>query len=89
MPLELQYELELIGDFIHSQNHLKSNMKLSDRRSNVIEYRNRILIFPVLGTVTVKDYDLPLMPPPQLVNVESVRFDYKNSIRNSDRKEGK
>ena len=44
---------------------------------------------PKLGTVNVDDIDLPEMPSPTMVNVDSFRFDFKNSIRNSDFRAGK
>ena len=44
--------------------------------------KNRILRFPKLGIITVKDYDLLEMPAPTMVNINAARFDFKSSIRN-------
>ena len=52
-------------------------------------HRNRKISVPELGYVTVNDYNLPEMPFPCLVNVNKVRFDFKNSIRNADYREGR
>ena len=50
---------------------------------------NRILKIPKLGTISVDDYDLNEMPSPTMVNVDNVRFDFKNSLRNPNFRSGK
>ena len=49
----------------------------------------KILFVPELGKVGVEVYDLPAMPIPEMVNIEAVRFDFKNSIRNPDYRQGR
>lgn len=65
----------------------KRNMIRSVRDQDKRE--NRILKIPKLGTISVDDYDLNEMPSPTMVNVDNVRFDFKNSLRNSNFRSGK
>ena len=49
----------------------------------------KILRVPELGKLGIEVYDLPAMPIPEMVSIEGVRFDYKNSLRNPDYRQGR
>ena len=82
---DLQCELEIISDQIQSEENMKFNSKenlLMDKSRSICERQNRIIKFPKLGMISASDYDLPEMPSPTMANIDSVRFDFKSSLRN-------
>ena len=86
---DLQCELEIISDYIQSQENLKFNVRRNIITKEPEESNIRVLKFPKLGMITVTDYNLPAMPSPTMVNIDNVRFDFKSSLRNPHYRQGK
>ena len=85
MSKELQYELELIGEYVYrSENNILNESSEEEEDDEEEKKPLKVLRVPELGKIGVEAYNLPAMPIPEMVNIDGVRFDFRNSIRNPD-----
>ena len=85
MSKELQYELELIEEYENNPQDEDDSSEGEQEDDDEVEKKPlKVLDVPDLDKIGVESYDLPAMPIPEMVNIDGVRFDFRNSIRNPD-----